>query len=371
MYFEISYYGLVVALFLLTIIFLCFPLPKCEEIKNYKVSLKVLACSYLILGLYCIYKSNYQIQLISLPFLISATMQSHMLAMSHINMVNPKRITRSFIIRQLIPIAVFLPIYLLVRCFYPHYSILSYDELLTVWWQDGGPQWEVLLRMMWMVYYVCQICYYTYVFLKDYRQCKKNLGNFVSDNLFENLRCILISTICVVLVATDTLLIPMVLDPQVCVALNFVILILYCAIGVFFLQYPKVYYNITQSTESETDMAEPTQTSSQWVAMDAMVKEQRLYALVGVTIQELAKRLKSNRNLLSNMINQYEGVNYNSYINRLRIEEAQRIISENPSFSVAEVAEQVGYSDQSNFSRHFKEWTGVSPTEWRKNCGVG
>ncbi|MGW8369164.1 MAG: helix-turn-helix transcriptional regulator, partial [Gammaproteobacteria bacterium] len=33
--------------------------------------------------------------------------------------------------------------------------------------------------------------------------------------------------------------------------------------------------------------------------------------------------------------------------------------------SVGEIAFLVGFSDQSNFNRAFRRWTGLSPREWR------
>lgn len=38
---------------------------------------------------------------------------------------------------------------------------------------------------------------------------------------------------------------------------------------------------------------------------------------------------------------------------------------ENPEFSVEEIASRLGYSDPSNFSKAFREWTGHSPTSYR------
>ena len=38
---------------------------------------------------------------------------------------------------------------------------------------------------------------------------------------------------------------------------------------------------------------------------------------------------------------------------------------ENPNFSIQEAGRIMGFKDLSNFSRAFKRWTSISPTEYR------
>ena len=51
---------------------------------------------------------------------------------------------------------------------------------------------------------------------------------------------------------------------------------------------------------------------------------------------------------------------------RLRINKAKQLLLSNHNLSVKQIAEHVGYSDQSYFSRIFKKYTGVSPLDYRK-----
>ena len=76
--------------------------------------------------------------------------------------------------------------------------------------------------------------------------------------------------------------------------------------------------------------------------------------------------LCGSRTVLSNAINQEEGMNFNSFINRLRILESQRIMKSEPSLSFQELAERVGFSEQSNFTNAFKHWTGRTPREYKE-----
>ena len=88
----------------------------------------------------------------------------------------------------------------------------------------------------------------------------------------------------------------------------------------------------------------------------------------GVTIEDLANKLNIGRTTLSNLINREEGVNFNTWINRLRIEEAKQLLIDNPDYTIAKISEMVGYTEQANFSRQFKQITGESPLLWRKQA---
>jgi YesN/AraC family two-component response regulator len=85
-----------------------------------------------------------------------------------------------------------------------------------------------------------------------------------------------------------------------------------------------------------------------------------------VTIEDIANKLKVGRTTLSNLINREEGVNFNTWINRLRIEYAKQLMIDNPDYTIAKISELVGYTEQANFSRQFKLIAGESPLLWRK-----
>ena len=82
---------------------------------------------------------------------------------------------------------------------------------------------------------------------------------------------------------------------------------------------------------------------------------------------ELCKIIGINRTYLSNYINNTYGLNFNLWINHLRIEEAKQLMGQTPKRSLSEIAERIGFTDLAHFSKQFKLQEGVSPSEWRKN----
>jgi two-component system response regulator YesN len=58
------------------------------------------------------------------------------------------------------------------------------------------------------------------------------------------------------------------------------------------------------------------------------------------------------------------GINFIDYLNGLRIEKAKELLMD-PKYKTYEVAEKVGINDAHYFSRLFKKYVGISPTEFK------
>jgi YesN/AraC family two-component response regulator len=93
----------------------------------------------------------------------------------------------------------------------------------------------------------------------------------------------------------------------------------------------------------------------------------------GISLNSVAERLESNRSYVSALINNAYEMNFNDYINKLRIEEAcSRICSNiNPNFTIDHLYSEVGFTGKSTFYTAFKKYTGVTPAVFFKmNSGV-
>jgi len=86
----------------------------------------------------------------------------------------------------------------------------------------------------------------------------------------------------------------------------------------------------------------------------------------GITIDTLVPRFYTNRYYLSSYINIHQGKSFREWINQLRIEEAQNLLRQYPEMTVTEIASKVGFSDKTNFRRHFIALTGFNPQDWRR-----
>ena len=74
-----------------------------------------------------------------------------------------------------------------------------------------------------------------------------------------------------------------------------------------------------------------------------------------------------NYSLFSLLFKQYTGGNFVSYLQKLRIDEAKRLL-ETTDWRVNEIGRNVGFSDEKHFLKVFKSTVGLSPTEYRKSA---
>ena len=83
------------------------------------------------------------------------------------------------------------------------------------------------------------------------------------------------------------------------------------------------------------------------------------------TIDELSRRFLINPSSLKEMFKAVYGKSLAAHIKEHRMELASELLRET-GLSIAEIAERVGYENQSKFSAEFKKSVGCLPTEYRK-----
>ena len=68
---------------------------------------------------------------------------------------------------------------------------------------------------------------------------------------------------------------------------------------------------------------------------------------------------------LSNYINQQKGVNFNRWINELKIAEAKRLLMEKPNEKLGYIAVCCGFPDMATLNRAFHKVEGCSPNVYK------
>lgn len=90
------------------------------------------------------------------------------------------------------------------------------------------------------------------------------------------------------------------------------------------------------------------------------------YLQEGLTISSVAEQMKVSTRILSDYLNNVMSVNFNSWINSLRVEEIKRMLDEDNKISMSSLAFQTGFTDASAMSKVFKKFEGISPTAYRR-----
>lgn len=105
--------------------------------------------------------------------------------------------------------------------------------------------------------------------------------------------------------------------------------------------------------------------------LENAMRLERAYAVEGITIRSMAAELGLTVHQLSEILNKHMGKNFNSYVNGFRIDEAKRLLAENPGMSIIQISGEVGFSSSSIFSTVFSKIEGISPREYRKKVVPG
>lgn len=84
-----------------------------------------------------------------------------------------------------------------------------------------------------------------------------------------------------------------------------------------------------------------------------------------IDLQELAAKHFYNPSYFSRLIKEKFGKNFSSYIKEKRILTAKEML-ENSQDKVEKIMGKIGYTDKKLFYKHFKEYLGMTPGEYRK-----
>ncbi len=87
-------------------------------------------------------------------------------------------------------------------------------------------------------------------------------------------------------------------------------------------------------------------------------------------ITTIAEVLRTNRTYISRLINDDFGMNFNEFVNKYRVEEAEKLLNctDNHQFTLEYIAEKSGFGNTNSFTRSFKEFNGLTPGQFRSNC---
>jgi len=99
---------------------------------------------------------------------------------------------------------------------------------------------------------------------------------------------------------------------------------------------------------------------------------EKVYTEGELFLPELAGRLDTLPNYLSQVINEKEGKNFYDYINSLRIEEFKRLVAipANQKYTMLSLSYDCGFNSKSSFNKNFKKVTGQSPSEYLNSLTV-
>jgi AraC-like DNA-binding protein len=102
--------------------------------------------------------------------------------------------------------------------------------------------------------------------------------------------------------------------------------------------------------------------------LQELMEVEKVYRQLELKLDDVAAMLLITPHQLSEFVNDYMGMNFTSYINQYRVEEAKKMLVENAEQSTLFIGFEVGFGSKQSFNTIFKQQTGMTPSEYRKNA---
>ncbi len=94
------------------------------------------------------------------------------------------------------------------------------------------------------------------------------------------------------------------------------------------------------------------------------MESEELYARQGLSLADVASRMRTNTKYISSCINSGAGCSFVEFVNGYRIRKAQELLLTHPEMRMNEISDAVGFANESSFYRNFKSVEGCTPQQW-------
>ena len=98
--------------------------------------------------------------------------------------------------------------------------------------------------------------------------------------------------------------------------------------------------------------------------MQRLMTEEEVYLDPGVSVAMISRKLGTNTQYLSQVVNFFGGERFSSYINVYRLEHLGRLIAERPELNPQTAWEEVGFGSYSAFYRSLRRHYQLSPSQF-------
>ncbi|MPQ48362.1 helix-turn-helix domain-containing protein [Marinifilum sp. N1E240] len=106
-----------------------------------------------------------------------------------------------------------------------------------------------------------------------------------------------------------------------------------------------------------------------WLKVQRLVVNEKQFKNGDLTLKSLSKQLNVTSQTLSLVINKKNQTNFNSFINKYRIEESIHLFKDEKykDYTIASVSYEAGFNSVSSFNNAFKLFTNSTPLAYRKS----
>uniref|UniRef100_UPI004049057E helix-turn-helix domain-containing protein n=1 Tax=Fulvivirga sp. TaxID=1931237 RepID=UPI004049057E len=210
--------------------------------------------------------------------------------------------------------------------------------------------------------YLFQMLVYVGLSLSEFNKTqKKSRSNGLYKNQYFN---VLQAGLVVLLLTRFTLPI---LSTGVMDIFHLAVAVYFVSVSGFFVDRPIRATYHTHDTDQSHELANYEEQMKRKLKL--VMNDNKAYLNPDLTLNDLAVLAEVKIPELSGFINANLGKNFNDYINDYRVDEFKKLVkskSTDPRATIMELAYESGFNSKASFNRIFKEHTGITPTEYRR-----
>lgn len=100
-----------------------------------------------------------------------------------------------------------------------------------------------------------------------------------------------------------------------------------------------------------------------------LMETDQIYLNPALKLDFLANKLSVPERIISSLLNQHIGKNFNDFVNEYRIQEAKKKLADASlsQFTIAAIAFDSGFNSLPTFQRCFKQFTGITPSQYQNS----
>lgn len=88
-----------------------------------------------------------------------------------------------------------------------------------------------------------------------------------------------------------------------------------------------------------------------------------------ISLKKIAKTFGYNEKYLSHCLHELTGVHFSKLVSMYRLEYAKKLLRSKKRSNILEIAQESGFSALNTFNRLFRENTGMTPSQYKKEAG--
>jgi AraC-like DNA-binding protein len=99
--------------------------------------------------------------------------------------------------------------------------------------------------------------------------------------------------------------------------------------------------------------------------LQKLVETEKIFLQRDLRLKDVADKLGASVHHVSQVLNERLQLSFNDFVNKLRVEEARKMLATGDDSKIESIALDTGFNNKVSFNKAFKKFTGVTPSQYK------